>query len=693
MGRFKYFIEGIEVFPLNGGTSNFTLHEEEESGSFFVNDHDDEIVFHQNDTFNFKSSENLDFGKELNFTITKLCDGVYSLYWYGLFSPSEMKWDNDRCTCSVKPKRREFIIDDFPINIFDSTINRRAVRTGSGGTLRTYLHGIRLDELLDFLIKQSFPDCTGVVSDFFQINPVNPSAIGLGGPNKFMDLVLFSLSDIQEPIPSNLATKEIITFREFMSDLYIMFDVKWYIDEDLALRIESVYYPPPPTYTDLTVIGDGKYIAGLNKYYYDLTKLPSSEMLQIADSKQFAKITYNNPAFTRSKKNSDVKQVKKIYTDYIRIRFQSKNSTADGLFMFACDPTTPTTYDMFTDAFAALQNYYLSPDYLFKYIHRYSRPYSYGQYESLTFDSITDIKDAGGYYAIAKRKVKIQENIIFPLCCEQLFGTSLIKTQLGYGSLVKAVYNSKNDMVTVTLKHEAENPTSFLPTDISNIQLWLPYNEVIQSGGLVSQWTDFSGNARHALQATGANKPSSSGDGVSFTGGKFLDIPAFQLLSSTGIGTVIIAGEYAGLPVNDFDRISVFSNMAVNPGRKFDISYTGIALRCLFDETGVGDYAFLNLPPKKGILVVESVIPSALIRDYTTYNNGTEQFHSHPKTSAAVASNVVRLGDNPTLLMGVGATGTIIIKEIIVYSKVLSDNERKRIEQYLYSKNLYLINV
>ncbi len=45
-------------------------------------------------------------------------------------------------------------------------------------------------------------------------------------------------------------------------------------------------------------------------------------------------------------------------------------------------------------------------------------------------------------------------------------------------------------------------------TGISGCQLWLKANAgITQSGGLVSQWDDQSGNSRHATQATGANKP------------------------------------------------------------------------------------------------------------------------------------------------------------------------------------------
>ena len=56
---------------------------------------------------------------------------------------------------------------------------------------------------------------------------------------------------------------------------------------------------------------------------------------------------------------------------------------------------------------------------------------------------------------------------------------------------------------------------SFLPTDISNLALWL------QNGVEVSEdaWNDSSGNANHASQGTEANQAAVSGGGLDFTPG------------------------------------------------------------------------------------------------------------------------------------------------------------------------------
>jgi len=74
----------------------------------------------------------------------------------------------------------------------------------------------------------------------------------------------------------------------------------------------------------------------------------------------------------------------------------------------------------------------------------------------------------------------------------------------------------------------------YVPSDTDGLRLALDYRSgVIESGGLVSQWTDLSGNDNHFTQATTANKPTLAVDGVAFDGiDDFVDIA--NLLSAGG---------------------------------------------------------------------------------------------------------------------------------------------------------------
>ena len=52
-----------------------------------------------------------------------------------------------------------------------------------------------------------------------------------------------------------------------------------------------------------------------------------------------------------------------------------------------------------------------------------------------------------------------------------------------------------------------------LPSDISNLGMWLKNNDGVAAG----QWDDSSGNARHAVQGTGTQQASVSGGGLDFS--------------------------------------------------------------------------------------------------------------------------------------------------------------------------------
>ena len=54
----------------------------------------------------------------------------------------------------------------------------------------------------------------------------------------------------------------------------------------------------------------------------------------------------------------------------------------------------------------------------------------------------------------------------------------------------------------------------------SSLGLWLDASDatsITSSSGLVSQWNDKSGNARHAVQATSSSQPTLNGAGISIS--------------------------------------------------------------------------------------------------------------------------------------------------------------------------------
>ena len=69
----------------------------------------------------------------------------------------------------------------------------------------------------------------------------------------------------------------------------------------------------------------------------------------------------------------------------------------------------------------------------------------------------------------------------------------------------------------------------FLPSSLTGLQLWLRSDSVVTDGaGNVSQWTDQSGNARHALQSTAGFRPSYVGSDPLYAG-----LPSLQFSANS----------------------------------------------------------------------------------------------------------------------------------------------------------------
>jgi len=78
-----------------------------------------------------------------------------------------------------------------------------------------------------------------------------------------------------------------------------------------------------------------------------------------------------------------------------------------------------------------------------------------------------------------------------------------------YGQRTRQGNNSATDVVANWFGNQFVAPP-FQPTDIAGLHSWYDASDassVIQSGGSVSQWSDKSGNGRHAVQASASIQP------------------------------------------------------------------------------------------------------------------------------------------------------------------------------------------
>lgn len=95
-------------------------------------------------------------------------------------------------------------------------------------------------------------------------------------------------------------------------------------------------------------------------------------------------------------------------------------------------------------------------------------------------------------------------------------------------------------------------PTLWTPSEITT-SMWFDADDaetITESGGLVSQWDDKSGNLNHATQLTGSNQPTYTTGQIQSLSNDFLDIPTDGLGTGRTDSFVILVGrrdaEFAG---------------------------------------------------------------------------------------------------------------------------------------------------
>jgi hypothetical protein len=217
---------------------------------------------------------------------------------------------------------------------------------------------------------------------------------------------------------------------------------------------------------------------------------------------------------------------------------------------------------------------------------------------------------------------------------------------------------------------------SFQPIDIAGCSLWLDAADpstLTLSGSNVSQWNDKSGNGSHVSQATSANQPTYTSNGVLFDG-----VNDF-LRSSVAISSFITASDYT---------VFLYGiNFSVTAGGP---SYTGPMF--ISDENGwfgifisstqVGAYNWDGNADYAGV-------------SYTTSNNAivTTQ-HTGGVLSASLFGNTagtVASGNtgNLTFQLNLGRSyagsfhTNCRINELIIFNRALTVSERQQVEGYL----------
>lgn len=679
MSNYKYYIDGVEVFPLNKDKLKFKFERKTESSVILEHELETNLIFNYiSGLFNFQNQEANGKCEELNFSIERKCGNSYALFYEAIFAVSEGEFDNDQCTFTVKPRIKRELQDDIEVNFLD-TSDPVTVEANAAG-VRQYTNCRAFDKTLLYLAKKSNPLVVGIISNFFQINPLVVSADCLPGVvNYYKYLAFANLSDIQEPIPSNLSTRGMVSFAQVMDDLKIIFGVEWYIDDGYNLRIEHETLFEGVQGLDLTQSKYSKYMDGTDKYSYDLDEYPRQEEFKVIGHDQFVRLTYSGVSRVKKNKNSKSYSTTKIHTDYVRI-FNGGNDGGEGLFLFACD----VNYNMLN----ASANGLLKPFSLVKNFHTYSRPDLYAVMEAI--DTDIDLNKSSGIIFNSLKPTKKQAEISFPFCCEDEFDfKKQILTPMGLGYVDKGSFETQDNLFKTTLLYKVNNCSGFQPTDLDGLQLWLKYNEGLTLvGTAVSQWNDFSGNNRHAVQATPANKPVYVANNyIRFGPGKYMTTPAFQLFPNKR-GTIIVLFDFVGqaLALAPFNS-SILSTNDGGAAVYFDIS--------------------LSNTTQKYFSVTEAILYPQNIDGFNQQNGGLYVLNRYEDIKVSAIQNSIYAFDNPGVISNTQITSKpliigenlfniasgngddIDIKEILIYDRSLSDYEIEQISFYLIKKGFY----
>lgn len=695
MDNYRYYLNNIEVFPLNKDNLKYNYEKKIKSGIVFEKVLETSLIFkYDQGSFNFKTQEETDKCTELNFVVVKRCGNTNETFFEGVFSISEGQFDDDSCKYTVKVRVKRDLLYDVEVN-FLQTPNRvyeglvYGVVADAFG-YRNYTQARYFDKTVLYVAQKSNPKITGIISNFFQINP--DGAFYLPGVTNYWQYMVFcNLSDVQEPIPSNESTKGIITFQDLMDDLQVLFDVFWFIDSNYKLRIEHRIWFEGNQGLDLTLSKYEKYLQASNKYEYDLEGYPKQEVWKIQGHAQSVKLSYGGVSSVKKNENAKMYQTRKINTDY-RARF-NYGGADEGLFLFA------------TDGGANIFNYWLMINdyapglgkvdtyYLVKNLHTYNRPSIYSLIEVI--DDNNFFNKAGGLVLNTNSPTKKQVEISIPLCCEDEFDTKdQILTDMGTGYLEKATFETKSNLLKLELKYKVPNCNDFEPDDLDSLDLWLKEGDHVLSGIKVAQWNDSSGNARHAVQAVNANRPDRLLNQGSYmvvfdNSAKWLTTPAFQLFPNKR-GTVIILFEYLGVPsAIPAGGKNILSTNTGGAGVYFDIGLNINDELISNNEANVYPQViqtFGDLLQNGGLFVVNRFEDTFI----KTKQNSVDPLNNPVSNSnTQVDSNPLIIGTN---LNNIPVEGNeFSVREIIIYGRSLTEEEQEKIDYYLVKKGIYKI--
>ncbi|WP_031530520.1 hypothetical protein [Dyadobacter crusticola] len=251
--------------------------------------------------------------QEIALFIERTCSSGTELFWQGYFNVMDIEWDEDNLQATIKKVQTR---DDYSaiFSNWHKEINwldyKKAYRPNSGKksfgqaihfhqiTPKTaqynpnesdiYWRGFSFNNGVFYLVKESLkgtaeediaeitlPELSQFLSA--EINPVT------GKYNYLKDVVVMQMSDAKRPGASTAAITGMVTLRDVLNELKLIYNAHWFINPEGKIQIEHIsYFPhlsyePAPVTLDLTEDRHAEAIDGKKQYWYQTEQLKGIE--------------------------------------------------------------------------------------------------------------------------------------------------------------------------------------------------------------------------------------------------------------------------------------------------------------------------------------------------------------------------------------------------------------------------------
>jgi hypothetical protein len=324
----------VEVFPLNFLESKLVdyieddeiFHRRKFTGSLtFTNLRGDFDMFY--------AIWEIDPASEIIFTINRA--GI--LYWSGYFTPTDGKFDNDKCLFEITPLQKDDYADilvnaKIQYNIL-SIIPPVTTRALMGSIDVTYTRNRWLIDVIEYLADKIKPGVV-VASEFFT-NIINPATLNA---NHLNYLTIAQKSDIKRPTSSDPATSAMLSWKELMEIIWGMFQVKWIYESSIdTIHVEHISWFTTTAGLDMRTQLLTK---ATNKFSYKKENMPKYEKFSFIEAKDLnfigCPIWYDSKGVSQDKDNN-TKEINVNVTTDLEYIINEADSISDSGFVILCN--------------------------------------------------------------------------------------------------------------------------------------------------------------------------------------------------------------------------------------------------------------------------------------------------------------------------------------------------------------------